>query len=524
MKQEEQIEQWQHFLYLEPGGKKLKKYHVSSPPPIPHNHTRVVCISDTHNEQHKLKLPWGHVLVHAGDILTASGTRHVKRARVDGDGQHLPSARANGNNAEPVDPVPVDTQYGKQVITGVSDAGVQLVHRFAAWLGTLPHAHIAVIGGNHDEVLVGMGGDVVKSLFASHTNGRARYFLHEGASIRTSQGRSFNVFGSPHANWGGSNDAFWSEQFDYSDMINGAHVMITHMPAILPGDKGQKQREDKAVAHALHCNQSLLHVSGHCHWAHGLYHTTPPNASIKPVPCVVASVCEAAWRPGSSLLGEDGRPGAQGRADPFDKKEGGYNLYYPVIVCDLVVAGGPPDPNAYWVDAGHADAGAAMDITDERVHQIVPDNQHRRRELLFFGPDTDPDAVARLCPSLGLYFDVQLFPKASAAISAVRELAANGHHFDAAVLKLGSSGNLGVDVLRALREASARTVVVVHSSTALSNVKLQKELTANFSVAMFVDQASEDKMLDALPKLVVIASAGAGVSASSVLGGDRKKF
>lgn len=79
------------------------------------HHTRVVCMSDTHNQHHELRLPLGDVLVHAGDILTESGTRYVS--------------------------------------TGIGfDRGVGLFDNFCTWLGEQPHAFKVVVPGNHDMV------------------------------------------------------------------------------------------------------------------------------------------------------------------------------------------------------------------------------------------------------------------------------------------------------------------------------------------------------------------------------------
>lgn len=67
----------------------------------PQNAIKVVCISDTHNQQ--LELPDGDLLIHAGD-LSAQGTLAELQAQLD-------------------------------------------------WLNSLPHRHKVVIGGNHDRLL-----------------------------------------------------------------------------------------------------------------------------------------------------------------------------------------------------------------------------------------------------------------------------------------------------------------------------------------------------------------------------------
>lgn len=46
-------------LYLAPGAKSLVELSNQE---IPKGCVRVVCISDTHNEQDGIDLPWGHLL------------------------------------------------------------------------------------------------------------------------------------------------------------------------------------------------------------------------------------------------------------------------------------------------------------------------------------------------------------------------------------------------------------------------------------------------------------------------------
>lgn len=123
-------------------------------------------------------------------------------------------------------------------------------------------------------------------------------------------------------------------------MSENTHILITHVPPLLP-DHGDKVTEDKHIVDALHKCNSLLSVSGHCHWAYGLYFTHK-----KKVPCVVASNCDSEW-----LGFDDLEPGPSGSRGDLkgDKSRGGYNIRNPVIVCDLMIPGGPPSPDDDWM-------------------------------------------------------------------------------------------------------------------------------------------------------------------------------
>ena len=89
------------------------------------------------------------------------------------------------------------------------------------------------------------------------------------------------------------------------------------------------QDEDEKLGAALARSGASLHVSGHCHWAHGCYTSHAGGG----VPCVVASVCEPHWHTNPHEL-----TAASGtRGDAKDATRGGYNVSYDFgpIVCDL---------------------------------------------------------------------------------------------------------------------------------------------------------------------------------------------
>ncbi len=140
------------FVYVGPNGQANAAPMSASAPPA---HTRIVAISDTvsvfslfcawpddgvdapqHNQHHTVVVPMGDVLVHAGDVLTESGLRHVKEA---GGGKLVAKKK-----------------------------GIELVHEFARWFGAQPHPFKVLIGGNHDKVLEALGAQAVRDILNEH--------------------------------------------------------------------------------------------------------------------------------------------------------------------------------------------------------------------------------------------------------------------------------------------------------------------------------------------------------------------
>lgn len=280
------------FIYHHP--KKGKSSVHTLPPQSSSNnecpHTRVVCISDTHNQHTDLVLPMGDVLIHSGDVLTESGLRHVK------------------------------TDVGGLVVA--KDKGVQLVHHFAKWLGQQPHPFKVLVAGNHDKVLEAIGPQGVREIFDKYCSaGSFVYLEHQRAELSKC---GFRVFGSPYGHWGSHNNAFdASTRGDLNWDVGPTHLFVTHSPPILPQRDGMQQ--EGSLVESVHRSKALLHVSGHCHWAYGLY-----SSKEKGTPFAVASICDSKWQRMTSLKGE--------RVDKkWDLLRGGYNLYNRPIVCDLEV-------------------------------------------------------------------------------------------------------------------------------------------------------------------------------------------
>jgi len=295
------------LLYLSPGAKKLQEFLISEAPAIQPNLVRVVCISDTHNEHDSLTLPWGHVLIHSGDVLTASGSRYIEQS---------------GNATKSIKP-----------------GGRELFERFAVWFGSLPHPHKILVGGNHDWVMQAMGYDAIVQVLSTYCQpGTFVYLEHAEATVGP-----LKVFGSPYAHWGGSNDAFMNRDADYKCVSPDTHIFITHMPAIIPHDTPGKFHEDPKVVPAMVRSGSLLHVGGHCHWAQGVYFTEK-----RQIPSLCAPQCGPDWlKPNLLKIGPSGK-----RGDPQDYKDGGYNLHFLPMVADLLIPGGCPGDDEKWVLKG----------------------------------------------------------------------------------------------------------------------------------------------------------------------------
>lgn len=425
--------------YLAPGAKDFVPYPISELPPIPTGCTRVVCISDTHNEHDSLPLPWGHVLVHTGDILTESGERHILNK---------------------------DTGHPK-----AKPFGLTLVDKFVKWFAATPHPHKAFIGGNHDWVLQAMGAVEVRKVVDKYAQpGKLAYLEHQEAVLGP-----LKLFGSPNAHWGGHNDAFMCYQPDWSQITSKTHIVLTHMPPLLPADTpGVVQETSHGLVPAIKRSGALLSVSGHCHWAHGIFFS--PNGGP---PYVVASICGADWKGSESL--KVGPTGARG--DPEDRQNGGYNLYYPVLVCDLAIPGGPPSEDDRWNIAGLA---SSLPLSKSREITKKP-------ALLFFGPPTDPDAVARLTPLFEKKFDVYHFDDANEAKAVIKKGTVT---FACCVAKLGSTKNLGKTVVKALRKKNPNALIIIHSSTAMNNQGTQQYLIDAAKVNLFVDESTEDVMFN----------------------------
>ncbi|KAH7255833.1 Metallo-dependent phosphatase-like protein [Fusarium redolens] len=197
-----------HFLYT------LRRI-IHEPPANP---VSIVCISDTHNSQPHL--PFGDILIHAGD-LTQSGTLRELEATI-------------------------------------------------AWLNSQPHTHKIIIAGNHD-ILLDKGcdrreGDAV--IEEAINWGDCIYLQNETTTITCSNGRSLKIYGSPLSPRYGN----WSFQYPRSQDVwsgttpNDIDVLVTHGPPFAHLDLNLGCYY---LLQELWRIRPLLHVFGHAHEGYG---------------------------------------------------------------------------------------------------------------------------------------------------------------------------------------------------------------------------------------------------------------
>jgi len=268
--------------YLAPARDELQPLdHPEALPLRPRGARRLVCVSDTHCEHGQLVLPPGDVLVHAGDCLTESGSRHVSRGRP-------------------------------------TEAGLAQFERFAAWFGAQPFENKVLVAGNHDGVLEALGPAAVRATLARAARvGSVHYLEHETAEVA-----GLRVFGSPFRVYASVNRAFGTPR-PFAG-VPRCDVVVTHVPAVLP-----HWGEDVEICALLARCGAQLHVGGHNHWAYGTYRTSCG------VLCVVASSSSNDWVMNPRKLeGAGGGP----RGDPADRLRGGYNIRSPPIVVDVAPA------------------------------------------------------------------------------------------------------------------------------------------------------------------------------------------
>ena len=187
---------------------------------------RLVLISDTHNQQDKLRLPAGDVLVHAGDF-TMKGTESEVRA-------------------------------------------------FGEWLEPLPFEHLVIVAGNHD-FLFEREPNEATSLLPS----RARYLFESEAAIG-----GLRFWGAPWQPWfldwafnlprGPELAAKWAL------IPAGIDVLITHGPPHGIGDRTWKGENVgcEELLKAIRRAKPRLSVFGHIHEGYGLHEGDKANPSI----------------------------------------------------------------------------------------------------------------------------------------------------------------------------------------------------------------------------------------------------
>ncbi len=189
--------------------------------------TRIVAISDTHNNHRAFKIPDGDILIHAGDL----------------------------------------TDMGE--LTDVQD--------FNDWLGTLPHRHKIVIAGNHDFCFQNEP-ETAEPLLTN-----CIYLRDQALTVR-----GINFYGSPWQpwfyNWAFNLQRGPEIQAKWDLIPENVDILITHGP---PGGILDKTYLGEAVGcadllNAIKRLRPAYHIFGHIHESYGRFtngHTEFINAS-----------------------------------------------------------------------------------------------------------------------------------------------------------------------------------------------------------------------------------------------------
>lgn len=192
---------------------------------------RVICISDTHNEQPHV--PNGDILIHAGD-LTVNGTFEELQLQLD-------------------------------------------------WLNSLPHQHKIVIAGNHD-LLLDQSFFRRNPRLASRENDERRLrdlrwgsvvYLENELRVLNVRDRDVKVYGSPMTPKYGN----WAFQYPAKDIWSNTvpeatDILVTHGPA--KGHLDSSSANPSYLQGCAHLQRELwrvkprLHVCGHIHSGRGV--------------------------------------------------------------------------------------------------------------------------------------------------------------------------------------------------------------------------------------------------------------
>jgi len=206
--------------------------------------------------------------------------------------------------------------------------------------------------------------------------------------------------------------------------------------------------------------------------------------------------------------------GGKSRGDTADYLRGGYEMYFPIMVCDLEIP--PPPTGSVWVTDyfnKNPNVGKLLTTTTSTTTTIatIPTTTTtttttkttQKPLLLFFGPPTDPKLVNRLVPILSEYFTVHHYDDASEAIEGISE-----YNYVACVAKLGSKGNLGIDVVKTLRQkerenlSTIKSCIIIHSTTAVDSNSTTKYLYDELGIDLLVDYRNEQKLVQKLKEFL----------------------
>lgn len=192
-----------------------------------HHDLTIVLVSDTHELENSVDVPYGDLLVHCGDLSMLSGS-----------------------------------------IRAIAD--------FNAWLGGLPHRHRILVPGNHDRFLEDPSNRKLIS--------NATVLINEGVEIEG----GLRIWGTPTTPVG---PGFCVPSADerreiYARIPDETDILISHGPprGILDRTPGSSfHTGDQELRDAVSRVKPRLHVFGHIHGAYGVVgteHTTFVNAAL----------------------------------------------------------------------------------------------------------------------------------------------------------------------------------------------------------------------------------------------------
>jgi hypothetical protein len=291
---------------------------VDGLPPKPRHHARLVFLSDTHGNHDWVEVPDGDVLLHCGDIAVGWHNRVC------------PCRRRKS------------------------------LDQFDAWLGTMPHQHKIIIGGNHDEALDRRA----QELRAADGDGgrhrtrdvqpfaHATYLENSGAVLAVIAGcQKLRVWGTPWSPDGtSSNRAFRPSEYAtqrqewMAAIPSGVDVLLSH--AAVP-------------AQTLHRVSPRLAASGHYHFRHGVQYVTRMPHMQAALGAAAAATNRPFQPPGHSH-------GSGGRCDVNAAIcDENYAPTQPVIVVDL-----PLQPEALEMCSGNN--GEAKSLAEQWALLTAP--------------------------------------------------------------------------------------------------------------------------------------------------------
>eukprot|EP00072_Mus_musculus_P070298 XP_017172061.1 PREDICTED: metallophosphoesterase domain-containing protein 1 isoform X1 [Mus musculus] len=249
----------QAFTFYNINQGRFQPPHVQMVDPVPHDapkppgYTRFVCVSDTHSRTDPIQMPYGDVLIHAGDFTELG----------------LPSE----------------------------------VKKFNEWLGSLPYEYKIVIAGNHELTFdQEFMADLIKQDFyyfpsvsklKPENYENVQSLLTNCIYLQDSEVtvRGFRIYGSPWQPWfygWGFNLPRGQALLEKWNLIpEGVDILITHGPPLGFLDWVPKKMQRVGCVELLNTVQRRvqprLHVFGHIHEGYGVMAdgtTTYVNASV----------------------------------------------------------------------------------------------------------------------------------------------------------------------------------------------------------------------------------------------------